>query len=149
MTSACAQLPPCAGLSNASCQWRLAVFGRNAGGDGGREGMRRGGKHRTTRAVFRNLYLYYSRRIWGWLCVFAGAVAVAHPWLCAGVFLCLCGKHNSACAWRGTMAPRQLKLEPVEVDSTADKGAKRVRVDSTEELFFPSSFLLILRGEKK
>eukprot|EP00962_Isochrysis_galbana_P005164 scaffold1411_cov125-Isochrysis_galbana.AAC.10 len=31
------------------------------------------------------------------------------------------------------MAPRQLRLEPVEVDSTADKGAKRVRVDSTEE----------------
>jgi len=31
------------------------------------------------------------------------------------------------------MAPRQLRLEPIEVDSTADKGAKRVRVDSTEE----------------
>eukprot|EP00962_Isochrysis_galbana_P061032 scaffold36187_cov135-Isochrysis_galbana.AAC.3 len=31
------------------------------------------------------------------------------------------------------MAPRQLRLEHVEVDSTADKGAKRVRVDSTEE----------------
>eukprot|EP00962_Isochrysis_galbana_P001078 scaffold276_cov116-Isochrysis_galbana.AAC.14 len=31
------------------------------------------------------------------------------------------------------MAPRQLRLEPIEVDSAADKGAKRVRVDSTEE----------------
>eukprot|EP00962_Isochrysis_galbana_P036255 scaffold12489_cov145-Isochrysis_galbana.AAC.8 len=31
------------------------------------------------------------------------------------------------------MAPRQLRLEPIEADSTADKGAKRVRVDSTEE----------------
>eukprot|EP00962_Isochrysis_galbana_P047665 scaffold19591_cov141-Isochrysis_galbana.AAC.4 len=31
------------------------------------------------------------------------------------------------------MAPRQLRLEPTEVDSAADKGAKRVRVDSTEE----------------
>eukprot|EP00962_Isochrysis_galbana_P016897 scaffold4841_cov121-Isochrysis_galbana.AAC.13 len=43
------------------------------------------------------------------------------------------GKKNSASAWRGTMAPRQLRLEPIEADSTADKGAKRVRVDSTEE----------------
>eukprot|EP00962_Isochrysis_galbana_P027057 scaffold8464_cov116-Isochrysis_galbana.AAC.1 len=33
-----------------------------------------------------------------------------------------------------TMAPRQLRLEPTEVVSAADKGAKRVvRVDSTEE----------------
>jgi len=31
------------------------------------------------------------------------------------------------------MAPRQLRLEPVEVDMGADKGVKRVRVDSTEE----------------
>jgi len=31
------------------------------------------------------------------------------------------------------MAPRQLRLEPIEVDSAADKGAKRVRVDSTKE----------------
>eukprot|EP00962_Isochrysis_galbana_P021254 scaffold6281_cov149-Isochrysis_galbana.AAC.2 len=31
------------------------------------------------------------------------------------------------------MAPRQLRLEPVEVDTGADKGVKRVRVDSTEE----------------
>eukprot|EP00962_Isochrysis_galbana_P050639 scaffold22025_cov122-Isochrysis_galbana.AAC.1 len=31
------------------------------------------------------------------------------------------------------MAPRQLRLEPTEVDSAADKGAKRVRVDSTDE----------------
>eukprot|EP00962_Isochrysis_galbana_P021597 scaffold6371_cov110-Isochrysis_galbana.AAC.7 len=31
------------------------------------------------------------------------------------------------------MAPRQLRLEPIEADSTADKGAKRVRVDSTED----------------
>eukprot|EP00962_Isochrysis_galbana_P018802 scaffold5447_cov110-Isochrysis_galbana.AAC.2 len=30
------------------------------------------------------------------------------------------------------MAPRQLRLEPIEVDSTADKGAKRVRVDSAD-----------------
>eukprot|EP00962_Isochrysis_galbana_P001577 scaffold407_cov130-Isochrysis_galbana.AAC.5 len=29
-----------------------------------------------------------------------------------------------------TMAPRQLWLEPTEVNSTADKGAKRVRVES-------------------
>jgi len=43
------------------------------------------------------------------------------------------GEKNSASAWRGTMAPRQLRLEPIEADSTADKGAKRVRVDSTEE----------------
>mmetsp|Transcript_25692 Transcript_25692/g.82990 ORF Transcript_25692/g.82990 Transcript_25692/m.82990 type:complete len:102 (-) Transcript_25692:1281-1586(-) len=42
-------------------------------------------------------------------------------------------KQNSASAWRVTMAPRQLRLEPIEADSTADKGAKRVRVDSTEE----------------
>eukprot|EP00962_Isochrysis_galbana_P042700 scaffold16045_cov110-Isochrysis_galbana.AAC.10 len=31
------------------------------------------------------------------------------------------------------MAPRQLRLEPIEVDPTADKGVKRVRADSTEE----------------
>eukprot|EP00962_Isochrysis_galbana_P019136 scaffold5571_cov142-Isochrysis_galbana.AAC.9 len=31
------------------------------------------------------------------------------------------------------MAPRQLRLEPSEVDLTADKGVKRVRADSTEE----------------
>jgi len=31
------------------------------------------------------------------------------------------------------MAPRQLRLEPTDVDTAADKGAKRVRVDSTEE----------------
>jgi len=42
-------------------------------------------------------------------------------------------KKKSACAWRVTMAPRQLRLEPTEVDSAADKGAKRVRVDSTDE----------------
>eukprot|EP00962_Isochrysis_galbana_P010830 scaffold3013_cov113-Isochrysis_galbana.AAC.9 len=30
------------------------------------------------------------------------------------------------------MAPRQLRLEPMEVDSATDKGAKRVREDSTE-----------------
>eukprot|EP00962_Isochrysis_galbana_P014188 scaffold4039_cov124-Isochrysis_galbana.AAC.8 len=32
------------------------------------------------------------------------------------------------------MAPRQLRLEPVEVDTGADKGVERVRVDSTEEV---------------
>eukprot|EP00962_Isochrysis_galbana_P048187 scaffold19989_cov112-Isochrysis_galbana.AAC.5 len=42
-------------------------------------------------------------------------------------------KQNSASAWRVTMAPRQLRLEPVEVDTAADKGAKRVRVESTDE----------------
>eukprot|EP00962_Isochrysis_galbana_P025300 scaffold7773_cov110-Isochrysis_galbana.AAC.7 len=31
------------------------------------------------------------------------------------------------------MAPRQLRLEPTEVNPTADKGAKRVRVDSKDE----------------
>eukprot|EP00962_Isochrysis_galbana_P049292 scaffold20815_cov146-Isochrysis_galbana.AAC.1 len=31
------------------------------------------------------------------------------------------------------MAPRLLRLELIEADSTADKGAKRVRVVSTEE----------------
>lgn len=31
------------------------------------------------------------------------------------------------------MAPRQLRLEPTEVNSTADKGAKRVRVESNDE----------------
>eukprot|EP00962_Isochrysis_galbana_P008780 scaffold2448_cov119-Isochrysis_galbana.AAC.8 len=31
------------------------------------------------------------------------------------------------------MAPRQLRLEPIEVDMGADKGLKRVRVESTEE----------------
>eukprot|EP00962_Isochrysis_galbana_P047940 scaffold19839_cov124-Isochrysis_galbana.AAC.1 len=31
------------------------------------------------------------------------------------------------------MAPRQLRLEPIEVNPTADKAAKRVRVDSNEE----------------
>eukprot|EP00962_Isochrysis_galbana_P001424 scaffold360_cov128-Isochrysis_galbana.AAC.4 len=36
-------------------------------------------------------------------------------------------------AWRVTMAPRQLRLEPTEVNPTADKGAKRVRVDSNDE----------------
>eukprot|EP00962_Isochrysis_galbana_P057387 scaffold29738_cov129-Isochrysis_galbana.AAC.7 len=43
---------------------------------------------------------------------------------------------NSACAWRVTMAPRQLRLEtrePTEVNPTADKAAKRVRVDSNDE----------------
>eukprot|EP00962_Isochrysis_galbana_P030415 scaffold9862_cov118-Isochrysis_galbana.AAC.6 len=37
------------------------------------------------------------------------------------------------------MATRQLRLEPTEVISTADKGAKRVRVDSTEESSSQSS----------
>eukprot|EP00962_Isochrysis_galbana_P000854 scaffold249_cov132-Isochrysis_galbana.AAC.8 len=32
-----------------------------------------------------------------------------------------------------TMAPRQLRLEPTEVVSATDKGAMRVRVDSTDE----------------
>eukprot|EP00962_Isochrysis_galbana_P014428 scaffold4136_cov101-Isochrysis_galbana.AAC.8 len=41
-------------------------------------------------------------------------------------------KKNSAGAWRVTMAPRQLRLEPIELDMAADKGAKRFRVDSTE-----------------
>eukprot|EP00962_Isochrysis_galbana_P037959 scaffold13372_cov112-Isochrysis_galbana.AAC.1 len=36
-------------------------------------------------------------------------------------------------AWRVTMAPRQLRLEPIEVDMGVDKGLKRVRVESTEE----------------
>eukprot|EP00962_Isochrysis_galbana_P002182 scaffold567_cov127-Isochrysis_galbana.AAC.5 len=31
------------------------------------------------------------------------------------------------------MAPRQLRLEPIEVDMGADKGLKRVRVESTDE----------------
>jgi len=31
------------------------------------------------------------------------------------------------------MAPRQLRLEPIEVDMTAEKGPKRVRPDSNEE----------------
>jgi len=31
------------------------------------------------------------------------------------------------------MAPRQLRLEPIEVDMAADKGSKRVRPDSTNE----------------
>jgi len=31
------------------------------------------------------------------------------------------------------MAPRQLRLEPIEANQTADKGAKRVRVDSNDE----------------
>eukprot|EP00962_Isochrysis_galbana_P061825 scaffold45823_cov281-Isochrysis_galbana.AAC.1 len=31
------------------------------------------------------------------------------------------------------MAPRQLRLEPIEVDTGADKGPKPVRVDSTDE----------------
>jgi len=31
------------------------------------------------------------------------------------------------------MAPRQLRLEPIEVDMTAEKGPKRVRPDSTDE----------------
>mmetsp|Transcript_29908 Transcript_29908/g.95272 ORF Transcript_29908/g.95272 Transcript_29908/m.95272 type:complete len:141 (-) Transcript_29908:674-1096(-) len=31
------------------------------------------------------------------------------------------------------MAPRQLRLEPIEADMGADKGLKRVRVESTEE----------------
>eukprot|EP00962_Isochrysis_galbana_P003207 scaffold902_cov124-Isochrysis_galbana.AAC.3 len=31
------------------------------------------------------------------------------------------------------MAPRQLRLEPIEADIGADKGLKRVRVESTEE----------------
>eukprot|EP00962_Isochrysis_galbana_P048837 scaffold20478_cov149-Isochrysis_galbana.AAC.2 len=42
-------------------------------------------------------------------------------------------KQNSAGAWRVTMAPRQLRLEPIEVNPTADKVAKRVRVDSNDE----------------
>eukprot|EP00962_Isochrysis_galbana_P036549 scaffold12654_cov113-Isochrysis_galbana.AAC.1 len=42
------------------------------------------------------------------------------------------GKKKIRDAWRVTMAPRQLRLEPIEVDTTADKGSKRVRVDSTE-----------------
>eukprot|EP00962_Isochrysis_galbana_P053333 scaffold24759_cov112-Isochrysis_galbana.AAC.2 len=36
-------------------------------------------------------------------------------------------------AWRVTMAPRQLRLEPIEVDMTAEKGPKRVRPDSNDE----------------
>jgi len=31
------------------------------------------------------------------------------------------------------MAPRQLRLEPIVVDTTANKGSKRVRVDSNDE----------------
>eukprot|EP00962_Isochrysis_galbana_P018327 scaffold5293_cov114-Isochrysis_galbana.AAC.3 len=31
------------------------------------------------------------------------------------------------------MAPRQLRLEPIEVDMTVEKGPKRVRPDSTDE----------------
>eukprot|EP00962_Isochrysis_galbana_P033689 scaffold11326_cov101-Isochrysis_galbana.AAC.5 len=37
------------------------------------------------------------------------------------------------------MAPRQLRLEPTEVNPTADKGAKRVRVDSNDESSSQSS----------
>eukprot|EP00962_Isochrysis_galbana_P041348 scaffold15163_cov125-Isochrysis_galbana.AAC.5 len=37
------------------------------------------------------------------------------------------------------MAPRQLRLETIEVDSTADKVAKRVRVDSNDESSSQSS----------
>jgi len=40
------------------------------------------------------------------------------------------------------MAPRQLRLEPTEVNSTADKGAKRVRVESNDE----SSYQVRLRA---
>eukprot|EP00962_Isochrysis_galbana_P037521 scaffold13160_cov106-Isochrysis_galbana.AAC.8 len=42
-------------------------------------------------------------------------------------------KKNSASTWRVTMAPRQLRLEPIEVDMGADKGVKRVHAESTEE----------------
>eukprot|EP00962_Isochrysis_galbana_P040905 scaffold14897_cov108-Isochrysis_galbana.AAC.2 len=42
-------------------------------------------------------------------------------------------KQNSASAWRATMAPRQLRLELNEVDMTADKGSKRVRVDCADK----------------
>eukprot|EP00962_Isochrysis_galbana_P061836 scaffold46023_cov118-Isochrysis_galbana.AAC.2 len=31
------------------------------------------------------------------------------------------------------MAPRQLRLEPIVVKTTANKGSKRVRVDSNDE----------------
>eukprot|EP00962_Isochrysis_galbana_P032154 scaffold10540_cov116-Isochrysis_galbana.AAC.2 len=41
-------------------------------------------------------------------------------------------KQNSASAWRPTMAPRQLLLELEEVDMTAEKGSKRVRVDRAD-----------------
>eukprot|EP00962_Isochrysis_galbana_P052765 scaffold24246_cov106-Isochrysis_galbana.AAC.1 len=46
-----------------------------------------------------------------------------------------CGPRKKTPRARGgvTMAPRQLRLEPTEVNSTADKGAKRVRVDSNDE----------------
>eukprot|EP00962_Isochrysis_galbana_P033825 scaffold11383_cov123-Isochrysis_galbana.AAC.6 len=36
-------------------------------------------------------------------------------------------KKTSASAWRVTMAPRQLRLEPIEVDPTADKGPSKVQ----------------------
>eukprot|EP00962_Isochrysis_galbana_P028619 scaffold9087_cov119-Isochrysis_galbana.AAC.2 len=47
------------------------------------------------------------------------------------------------------MAPRQLRLEPIEVDSTADKVAKRVRVDSCkkEHLGVPQSIPCTLPKE--
>eukprot|EP00962_Isochrysis_galbana_P010663 scaffold2959_cov107-Isochrysis_galbana.AAC.4 len=31
------------------------------------------------------------------------------------------------------MAPRQLRLEPIEVDTSSDKGSKRVRPDNSNE----------------
>ena len=42
-------------------------------------------------------------------------------------------KQNSAGAWRAAMAPRQLLLELEEVDMAAEKGPKRVRVDSADD----------------
>eukprot|EP00962_Isochrysis_galbana_P047511 scaffold19454_cov124-Isochrysis_galbana.AAC.2 len=42
-------------------------------------------------------------------------------------------KKNSASAWRATMTPRQLLLELEEVDMAAEKGSKRVRVDSADD----------------
>eukprot|EP00962_Isochrysis_galbana_P029558 scaffold9465_cov130-Isochrysis_galbana.AAC.1 len=43
------------------------------------------------------------------------------------------GEKNSAVAWRAAMAPRQLLLELEEVDMAAEKGPKRVRVDSADD----------------
>eukprot|EP00962_Isochrysis_galbana_P022601 scaffold6760_cov119-Isochrysis_galbana.AAC.6 len=41
---------------------------------------------------------------------------------------------NSAGAWRVTMAPRQLRLEPIEADTAADKGDYRVDAQTSTNL---------------
>eukprot|EP00962_Isochrysis_galbana_P024243 scaffold7419_cov137-Isochrysis_galbana.AAC.1 len=55
---------------------------------------------------------------------FALALYSLSSFLLSKASLILASKKNSASAWRVTMmAPRQLQLEPIEVDSAADKGA--------------------------